>query len=101
MKVSNMKSYNGNAVPNQFIITQHGRGALGNFDVRYTFQSYDTVIAIKTIWPDNAPDLEFDRNAWDYSRTTAKYRNQFTGLDTAETKAGIKDGSIRLTDLNK
>ena len=91
MKVSNMispRSYN--AVANQFIIERDDGSTL--------FQSYNTIIAKKdSVW---GKGLRLDRDMWDYSTTTSKYRNQFTGLTTAETKAGIKDGSIILVDLN-
>ena len=98
MKVQNMTSHNGNPVPNQFIIDLD-EGFWGNMDSKQVFQSYQTTIATKTVWPDRI-DIELDRNKWDYSVTTAKYRNQFTGLTTAQTKAGIADGSIKLVDLN-
>ena len=88
MKVSNMTSNNGNSVPNQFII-QSDDGTIQQF------QSYKTIIAHKC-----GDSLELDSGSWDYSKTTSKYRNQFTGLTTAQTKAGIADGSIILTDLN-
>lgn len=86
MKVKNMTSKNGNKVANQFIIE------LSNTTV---FQSYGTVIAKL-----EAGYLTLDEQAWDYSRTTAKYRNKFTGLSTEETKQGIKEGTIKLVDLN-
>lgn len=86
MKVKKMKSANGNPVANQFIIE------LSNTTV---FQSYGTVIAKL-----EAGYLTLDAKAWDYSRTTAKYRNKFTGLSTEETKQGIKEGTIKLVDLN-
>ena len=99
MKVSNMTSSRGNPVPNQFIITDHGRGALGNFTERKRFQSYDSSIAVITTWPDETR-IELDSTYWNYSKTTSRYRNQFTGLTTAQTKAGIRDGSIKLVNLN-
>lgn len=49
MKVKNMTGKNGRAVPNQFVIEDEGRGALGNFTTRRVFQSYDSVIAIITV----------------------------------------------------
>jgi hypothetical protein len=100
MKVQNMLSTNARTVPNQFIITDEGRGALGNFTIRETFQSYDTVIAVRTEWPDNTR-IELDRDAWDYSTTTSKYRNIFLGEKKAATLAKIKSGEYVLTDLNK
>ena len=99
MNVRNMTSSRGNTVPNQFIITDEGRGALGNFIKREVFQSYNSVIAIRTVWPDETR-IELDRNTWDYSATTSKYRNQFLGENTAETRQKIKSGEYILADLN-
>jgi len=88
MKVSNMTSTNGNAVPNQFIIENNGCSY---------FHSYDSTIA--KIGKNG--QITLDKTYWDYSRTTAKYRNQFTGFDTQETKLRIKSGEIKLVNLNK
>ncbi len=99
-KVENMKSPNsGHPVANQFIITEHGNGALGNFGKRLTFQSYNSIIAIITYWPEETR-IELDENYWDYSVTTGKYRNQFLGEGIAETRKKIKDGTYKLADLN-
>ena len=89
MKVKNMTSVNGNTVPNQFIITDD----LGN----EFFQSYETIIAKRCA---ESGDIILDSDSWDYSRTTAKYRNMFTGMDTSETKESIKSGEIKLANLN-
>ncbi len=100
VKVENMKSpRTGKGIPNQFIIIIEGRGALGNFDTKETFQSCDSVIAVRTIWPDETR-IELDAKTWDYSRTTSKYRNIFLGETTKETAAKIKSGEYILTDLN-
>ena len=99
MKVRNMLSTNAKAVPNQFIITSEGRGALGNFTKREVFQSYDSVIAIRTIWPDETR-VQLDRDTWDYSATTSRYRSQFLEEKTKETRAKIKSGEYILADLN-
>ena len=99
MKVKNMTNENGRAVPNQFIITDEGRGALGNFDKREVFQSYNSVIVIRTIWPDKTR-IELDEKYWDYSRTTGRYRNQFLGETKKETQAKIDSGEYVLTNLN-
>jgi hypothetical protein len=99
--VENMTGRTGRAVPNQFIIeTQHETPGV----LTWTFQSYETIIATYNVpGKDGGAKgfLTLDRNKWDYSPTTSRYRNQFTGLTTAETKAGIKDGSIKLADLNE
>lgn len=99
MKVRNMQSPNGREVPNQFIITDEGRGALGNFIKREVFQSYQSVIAVKTVW-ENETRIELDTKYWDYSTTTGKYRNQFLGEDINETRKKIASGQYKLTNLN-
>lgn len=100
MKVSNMTSSNGNPVPNQFLLTGIPAGSFYAGETRAAsgdmFQSYKHNIAYR----DFRGLLYMDILAWDYSKPTSKYRNQFTGLTTAQTKAGIADGSIILTDLN-
>lgn len=83
-----MKVEQFNNVKNQFILTDND----GN---RY-FQSYDSIIAMRTY----DGKMVFDEVYWNYSRTTSKHRNAFTGLTTAETKEQIKDGTIILSNLN-
>ena len=90
MKVSNMTSNKGNKVPNQFII--HTPEAT-------FFQSYQTVI-VKTCFEDGERVVYLDERALDYSRTTAKYRNEFLGCNSGDVKARIKSGQYRLADLN-
>ncbi len=88
-QVQNMLSSRGNKVPNQFrIFTDDG----------VYFQSYETVIAFK---PCNGVDkVQLDRDAWEYSATTGKYRNLFLREKKAETLAKIASGEYILTDLN-
>lgn len=99
MKVSQFINDKGVAVRNQFIIEEKG-GIMGNFIRRTTFQSYDSIIAVRTVWADST-DIELDQNYWDYSTTTGKYRNQFLGEDKRTTEKKIKSGEYKLTDLNK
>ncbi len=99
MKVENITSAQGNKVANQFIITSEGRGSLGNFDKKEVFQSYNSVIAVRTVWPDETK-IELDCNKWDCSKTTGKYRNQFLGENKAETQKKIDSGEYVLVDLN-
>jgi len=100
MRVENMTSARtGRSVPNQFIITDKGCGANGNFLRKEVFQSYQTIIAIVTTWPDGTKRTELDHN-WNCSTTTSKYRNQFLGETTKETKKKIKSGEYILADLN-
>ena len=90
MKVQNITNTRGNKVANQFII----------FDSEYTaFQSYESII-VKTGFVDGKRQVWLDERYWDYSRTTSKYRNQFLGETSAETKAKINSGEYILADLN-
>ena len=75
-------------VKNQFLI--HAESGV-------YFQSYNTIIA----FIDNEGKITLDVDKWDYSSTTSKYRNKFTGLTTQETKKKIESGEIQLVDLNK
>ena len=85
--VTNMTSARGNKIANQFLIwTDQGQ----------YFQSYQTIIAFR----DNAGNVTHDRNRWDYSITTGKYRNSFLGMNKAQTEKAIKAGQIKLEDLN-
>tara|TARA_R100001594_G_C3988048_1_gene251727 strand:- start:17 stop:280 length:264 start_codon:yes stop_codon:yes gene_type:complete len=87
MRVENMRSPNGNQVPNQFIIwTDKGK----------YFQSYRTIIA----FIDNNNNVFLDKDSWDYSRTTGKYRNIFLGEKRDSTIYSIKIGEYELKDLN-
>ena len=87
-KVKQMTSNrSGRPVANQFIIyTSEGE----------YFQSYDSVIAFK----DNEGNVTLDSWAWDYSRTTGKYRNQFLGEGIVDTRSKIESGEYKLADLN-
>ena len=95
MKVENMKSERtGKAIPNQFLIRDKGY---------IWFQSYKSTIGVVT--PDNI--LLLDRDKWDYSRTTAKYRNAFVATYFNSKYAsrdgieeGVDDGKIIMTGLN-
>ena len=95
MRVENMKSNRtGKAVANQFLIRDRGH---------IWFQSYNSIIGIIT--PDNI--LLLDKDKWDYSVTTAKYRNAFVATyfnseyaSKDGIKAGVKDGKIIMTELN-
>ena len=98
MKVENMKSERtSKAVANQFVITDNDHHAIW-------FQSYASMIARID---NNSGVLYLDKNKWDYSRTTAKYRNSFIGeyynseyASAAGIAAGVKEGKIVMTDLN-
>ena len=88
IKVKNMLSRSsGKEVSKQFIITHNNKRI---------FQSYDTTIAII----ENG-QLTLDVNAMNYSTTTSKYLYAFTISNRKLLTKGIKDGSIKVKDLNK
>lgn len=95
MKVENMTSVKtGKAIPNQFLIRDKGY---------IWFQSYKSTIGIVT--PDNI--LLLDKDKWDYSVTTSKYRNAFVATyfnskyaSRDGIKEGVEDGKIIMTGLN-
>ena len=88
IKVQQMNSpKSGYPVANQFTIqTEEG----------VYFQSYWTLIAFRV----NDGSIVLDTDAWNYSRTTAKYRNAFLGENTAETRKKIDSGEYKLVNLN-
>ena len=87
IKVMNMESSRGNKVPNQFKIWT---------DEGWYFQSYETVIAFR----DHSGVITLDQDAWDYSVTTGKYRNQFLNENKSTTAKKIADGIYKLANLN-
>ena len=99
MKLYNMKSNRGKEVPNQFIMSEEGRGANGNFIKKEVFQSYNSVIAERITWDDRI-DITLDEKYWDYSTTTGKYRNQFLGEGIEETRKKIASGEYKMANLN-
>lgn len=103
MKVRNMTSSKGNKIANQFIIqtglNENINGLLCR-NIEY-FQSYKSIIVKKGIqYCDGKQITLLDRDKWDYSVITGKYRNQFLGETKKETEAKIKSGEYILTDLN-
>ena len=82
-----MTSNNGNKIANQFVIyTDNGS----------IFQSYNS-----TIVKIDSGKTYLDKNTWDYSKTTGKYRNIFLNESKKDTEEKIKSGEYILTDLNK
>ena len=73
---------------NQFIID------CGDIEI---FQSYSTIIAKKDY---KQGKVYLDKNNWDYSKTTGRYRNKFLGETIKETRAKIESGEYILTNLN-
>ena len=96
MKVSNMTSNKGNKIANQFIVT--------NNNEEY-FQSYNSIIVKKVTghyfnYETTETKVYLDRNKWDYSTTTGKYRNIFLNENKKETQKKIDQGIYELADLN-
>lgn len=87
VRVDSMTSRSGRAVPNQFTMSTDQ----GTF-----FQSYRTIIA----FIGNDGKVYLDKDRWDYSQTTGKYRNIFLNEDKRETEKKIKSGEHVLTNLN-
>lgn len=86
MYVSNMIGNTGQPVVNQFVVTDG--------DKKW-FQSYDTLIVVII-----RGQVFLDKNKWDYSQTTGKYRNRFLSETKKETQAKIKSGEYLMRDLN-
>ena len=87
IKVLNMISAKGNKIANQFVISTRE----GSY-----FQSYNSVIA----FINNEGRVFLDRNKWDYSTTTGKYRNIFLGENKRLTEKRINNNNYVLIDLN-
>ena len=90
IKAENMLSSRGKPVANQIIITD-GQNR--------TFQSYGKVIA-KIGFRHGKKYVELDVNYWNFSATTSKYRAQFLGETTRETKAKIENKTYESKELN-
>ncbi|MCP4162824.1 MAG: hypothetical protein GY760_22415 [Deltaproteobacteria bacterium] len=87
-KISNIIGHGGNEVKNQFIIRTKGTTI---------FQSYDSIICMIN---HNTGITTLDKNYWDYSTTTGKYRNIFLGESKQDTEKKIKSKEYKLKNLN-
>ena len=79
--------HNINNRPNQILIVTP--------DAHY-FQSYESLIAMR----DNKGKIYLDKNYWDYSTTTGKYRNIFLNENKKLTMDKIKNNTYVLVNLN-
>lgn len=59
------------------------------------FQSYGSLIAIV-----NDGKVTLNRNVWNYSKTTAAYRNRFLGLTNKECHQKVESGEYKLRVMN-
>lgn len=88
LQVKNCLSNSGRAAPNQFEIFVPGIGRV--------FQSYQSIIAVRFF----TGEIVLDKDRWDYSNTTGRYRNNFLGEVKATTQKKIDAGVYLLEDLN-
>jgi len=100
MKIENLKSNSGKNIANQFIVNdvtiKHVSPNLSDhFYTGKMFQSYNSNIAFIT-----DGYVLLDKNFWNYSRTTSKYRNIFLNETTKETLKKIESKEYILTNLN-
>lgn len=99
MKIENMISNKGNSIPNQFIIEDVPPGTFPDGTEHKTgemFQSYNSLIAFR----ERTGKVYLDKNYWDYSATTGKYRNNFLNEGIKETRKKIESGEYTLIDMN-
>lgn len=87
MDIKKIKVYNINKRPNQFLITTP--------DGHY-FQSYESIIAFR----DNNNKIFLDKNFWNFSTTTGKYRNIFLNENKKLTMDKIENNTYSLVNLN-
>lgn len=88
VKVKNIRGNSGGEVKNQFEITT----SKGRF-----FQSYSSVIVFHCF---KTGKTYLDKEYWDYSVTTGKYRNIFLREKRKDTERKIKSGEYILKNLN-
>jgi hypothetical protein len=93
VSVRPMTSRGGNELANQQIMSD---------PAGETFVSYGTKIAYRSHkrYEDGERRIVLDKDYWDYSRTTSKYRNEFLGFGIDECRRRISNGKIELADLN-
>ena len=96
IKAFNLNTNSGAPAQHQIVITY----STPTKEVRL-FQSYGVLIARNTLNKKTYKrTCELSRNYWDYSRTTARYRNQYLGGDTKQVKKNLKNGVYCLASLN-
>ena len=93
--VEQMTSRSGNVVPNQTILSDMTGKTFVSYGSKIVYQSKDRA-------SDGLPlEIIVDENYWDYSRTTGKYRNEFMNMGVQDVRDHIKDGRIKLGNLNR
>ena len=92
-KVCNMRSDNGNDIPNQFIL---------EFEYGRVFQSYSSIIVVDFYHNEKLgkySNQRFFGEDWNASRTTSKYRNKFLGRDTKWCNEEVTHNRIKVMDF--
>lgn len=93
--VEQMTSRSGNVVPNQTILSDMTGRTFVSYGSKIVYQSKDRA-------SDGLPlEIIVDETYWDYSRTTGKYRNEFMNMGVQEVRNYIKEGRIKLGNLNR
>jgi hypothetical protein len=93
--VEQMTSRSGNTVPNQTILSDMTGKTFVSYGSKIVYQS-------KTKGSDGLPlEIIVDETYWDYSRTTGKYRNEFMNMGVQEVRNHIKNGRIKVGNLNR
>ena len=93
--VEQMTSRSGNIVPNQTILSDMTGKTFVSYGSKIVYQSKDR-------GSDGLPlEIVVDENYWDYSRTTGKYRNEFMNMGVQEVRNHIKNGRIKVGNLNR
>lgn len=86
MKVSNLKSSNGNSVANQYVIESGDK---------IMFQSYNSMIAEVM-----NGTIYLDPVYYNYSKTTSKYLYRFLNMNKKQIDEGLRSGKIKFRNLN-
>ena len=93
--VEQMTSRSGNVVPNQVILSDMTGRTFVSYGSKIVYQSKDRA-------SDGLPlEIIVDEDYWDYSRTTGKYRNEFMNMGVQDVRKYIKEGRIKLGNLNR
>ena len=65
-------------------------------DDGFYFQSYNSIICFCP----KKGKTQLDKNYYDYSKTTSRYRNAFLGCNSKELQHKIDSGEYELVNLN-
>lgn len=97
--VKNIKGNYDVPIKNQFLIVGNIMYRQSKIEIEI-FQSYNKIIALKFNISYHSKVTILDKENWQYSNTTGKYRNKFLNKNKKETLQNITNGAILLMDLN-